>query len=136
MPVYFNFSGGNPTNQNYGEKKNAKEAKSKQVVKSIKVKAVPLETVHQDEIILVKMRGFCEWPARVVQIKGNAIHVQFFGDSTTHTTTMKNTFSLTKNYDLVLNNLRGRKNPLYAKAIKEMEAILDIPADESLFSKL
>lgn len=74
--------------------------------------------------------------ARVLEINGNAIHVKFFGDSTTYTTALKNTFSFSEHHDVVLINLRGRKNPLYTKAIKEAETLLGIPDGQSIFKKL
>lgn len=110
--------------------------KKKQLAKTTKVKAVPLDAVHQGDIILVKMRGYCEWPGRVENVNGNAIQIKFFGDNTTCTTTIKNTFSFKDSADVVLDYLRGRKSPLYAKAIEEAEMLLNIPVSQSILRKI
>lgn len=107
-----------------------------QIVRS-KIEAVePLNEVELGEIILVKMRGFPEWPARIIEINENLIRVQFFGDQTTWTTTLKNTYSFQKSANIIINNLRGRKNMLYSKAVKESEVALGIPDQKSILNMI
>lgn len=81
------------------------------------------------------MNGYCAWPARVIAIDKNQkfdIHVQFFGDNTTHKTTIIHIFGFSNSAEVILSNLKGRKNPLYAKAIKEAELCLGISCERSL----
>lgn len=83
------------------------------------------------------MNGYCPWPARVIEVNKNQkfdIHVQFFGDNTTHKTTIIHIFSFESSVDIILGNLKGRKSPIYAKAIKEAELALGIPSKNSLIS--
>lgn len=139
--IIFNCSAGIKTmhgtpNIRSSKKSHPKKASSKQLVKVKKAKTVPVKTAHQGEILLVKMRGFCEWPGRVEQVNGNVFHIKFFGDGTICTTTSKNMFSFKDNHDIVLCNLRGRKKLTYAKAVKEAELSLGIPADMSIFNKI
>lgn len=111
------------------------EKKSKKVSLAVvrkKSTAANVESVALNEIIICKMRGFCAWPARVIKIDGTRITVQFFGDNTTHTTTIKNIFCFANSMELLLGNLSGRRNPLYAKSIREAETVLGIPAAESI----
>lgn len=81
------------------------------------------------------MRGYVEWPARVIAVDGNSINVEFFGDRTTHTTTIKHTYDFHECFDIILNNLRGRKNPHYRKAIKECELVLGVSDEKSILNK-
>lgn len=87
------------------------------------------------EVVLCKLRGFCEWPATVTAINHGRISVEFFGDRTTHSTTIKNIFSFSANIPLIISNLTGRKNPLFRKSVKEAEAVLGVPEDQRLSNR-
>lgn len=103
--------------------------------KLIKRKGIPAQSVRIGEVILCKMRGSCEWPGLVIAIDGNKITIKFFGDNSTHTTTIKNIFCFSSSVDLMVANLSGRKRPLYSKAIREAELALRIPLKNSLVGK-
>lgn len=91
-----------------------------------------LEKVELNEIILCKMTGFCEWPAKVLSIDGNRIHVQFYGDKTTACTSIGHVFSFEQSAETIIRNLKSKKRPLYAKSVREAEIALKIPSCLSL----
>lgn len=81
------------------------------------------------------MRGFAEWPAVVTEIERNLIAVRFFGDYTTHRTTLSYLYSFKDSHKLILTTLKRLKNPSFVKAVKEAETVLQIPAEKSIFIK-
>lgn len=97
---------------------------------------VHVEKVEMNEVILCKMRGFCIWPGRISAIDNNQITVEFFGDNSTHKTTIKNIFDFFKSIDFMRDNLNGRKNPLYAKSIREAEIAMGIPLNQSILTNV
>lgn len=90
----------------------------------------PLNTYMINEIVLATIPGFCSWPARIVDIVGETIMVQFFGTGHINPVRSKalGRFELCK----VIPFLQ-RKG--FRKAIQEMELILDIPESFSLLQK-
>lgn len=82
------------------------------------------------------MRGFCEWPARVTGFENALILVEFFGDYTTHKAGINNFYKFEESSDVILANLRGRKNPLYSKSIREAEAVLGVPMRDSVTNRV
>lgn len=50
------------------------------------LKPTPCDHVERGQVVLCKMRGFCEWPAIVTGFEKNLITVEFFGDHTTQKT--------------------------------------------------
>lgn len=120
-----------PTDANNEVKQSSKQKIACQaLIKSIKKKPTHVENVQLGDVVLCKMRFYCEWPALIVGIDKNQINVRFFGDSTTHTTTIKNIFNF--DVDVALGNISGRKSPLYAKAVHEAELALGIPVQKSI----
>lgn len=95
-------------------------------------KPVPLKNVKINEIVLCKMKGFCEWPGLVTGFDKKLVVVTFFGDKTTHKAAVHNFFSFKDSYELIAHNLRTRKTPLFAKSIKEAEIYLGIPDCNSI----
>lgn len=82
------------------------------------------------------MKGYCEWPANVTSIENNRIGVTFFGDQTMFKTSLINLYKFEESADVILANLRGRKTPLYGKAVMEAEAVLEIPLELSLMNRI
>lgn len=112
------------------QKKTATKSKTAiAIAKSMKRNLVHVEQVEVNDIVLCRMRGFCEWPAKIIRIENGAINVEFFGDHTTHVTSLKNVFEFGNIHsaELMRSNLKGRKNPLLKKAIREAEVLLGIP---------
>lgn len=92
--------------------------------------------VEINDIVLCKMRGYCLWPAMVTGLKNGLVSIQFFGDHTTHTAAIKNFFKFEDSSDFILALLKGRKNPLLAKSIREAELALGIPRENSLLNQI
>lgn len=109
--------------------------KSTAIVKAQPIaKLTPCCSVELGEVVLCKMRGFCEWPAIVTEIKDNMIHVEFFGDYTTHKAAINgNFFKFKESYDAIKFNLLYKKKPLYSKAVAEAEISLGVPFAKSIF---
>lgn len=78
---------------------------------------------------LAKMRSFSPWPAMVLELKGKATTVYFFGEGTTGTvqTTeivpFEKCLALAKKYL----NLKG-----YFRAVRELEIVTNIPQNASI----
>lgn len=128
----FNISTGSHPNKRY-------KSNRMKIIKSKSACAEPehLNEVQLEEIILVKMRGYPPWPSRVIEIiNENSIRVESYGDYKTWTTTLKHTYSFKKNINIVIQNVLGRKHPLYSKAVKECERILKVSDCLSVFNKI
>ncbi|XP_031625310.1 uncharacterized protein LOC116341966 [Contarinia nasturtii] len=102
------------------------------------VKKIPkhAEVVQIDEVVLCKMRGFCHWPCRIIELNEELVNVRFFGDNTTYKTTIKNIFKFEDCADIILSNLKGRKNQLYSKSVQEAELVLGVPSKNSIMKQL
>lgn len=119
--------------------KNRKETMA--LVKRIpKPKPVPCgrDGVELGQIVLCKIRGATEWPAIVSDIDKSSITVEFFGDQTKYTTSIKNFFSFELSTEYILQNLKRSNlhNGLYKKAVQEAELLLGISDEMSLLRKL
>lgn len=97
------------------------------LVKAVQPKLVPVERVAVGDVVLCKMRGFCAWPAKVIENENAMINVEFFGDHTTHKTSIKNIFAFAESAEALLANLKGRKEPALAKAVREVEIVHGLP---------
>lgn len=97
-------------------------------------KPKPCDHVEKGQIVLCKMKGFCEWPAIVTGFENNLIKIEFFGDHTTHKAAVHNFYRFEESYDLIACNLRSKKTPLYSKSIREAEKVLGIPNEKSIFN--
>lgn len=100
------------------------------------LKPTPCDDVKEGQIVLCKMKGYCEWPAKVTGFEKNLIKVEFFGDHTTQKTAIKNIFCFEDSCDLILSNLRMKKTPLYSKSVREAECVLGITKEKSIFNRL
>lgn len=94
------------------------------------------EHVEIGEILLCKLRGYPEWPAFVTGKEGNMIAVEFFGDHTTYKTNIANCYKFSESSEKIVEILRTRKNPLYGKSVKEAEAVLGIPFEQSIVNRV
>lgn len=94
--------------------------------------------VEVGQIVLFKLRGYCEWPALVTRIERNIIFVQFFGDQTTQKGKIEHFYSFEENHRLIIFNYTSKKNEnqkaLYKKAVKEAELVLGIPEGKSIMN--
>lgn len=106
--------------------------KSQALVKSTTLKPKPADSASIGEVMLCKMKGYCEWPCFVTHIEHGLISVEFFGDHTTHRAAIHNFYKFADCFDIILNNLKGRKNPLYRKSVREAEIVLGIPPHLSI----
>lgn len=97
-------------------------------------KPLPAESVEVGEVVLCKMKGYPEWPGFVEIIDNKGIHIRFFGDNTTTHTNIKNIYKFVDSTGVILHNLRTKKKPSYAKAVKEAEMMLNISPEKSLFN--
>lgn len=100
-------------------------------------KPMPCKDIQIGKIILFKMRGFSEWPARCIEIKNKVIKVEFFGDHTTQKTSKKSClFEFHDSYAYILYLLQTKKTPLFAKAVREAEFELGIPDTVSILNRV
>lgn len=97
---------------------------------------MPVKSVQLGEVVLCKMRGFCEWPCIVKGFEKGMVSVEFFGDYSVHKAALSNFYNFSESCDVILANLRGRKTPLYMKSIKEAEAVLGIPLSNSITNEI
>lgn len=104
-------------------------------MKTNKPKLKPVENVQLGEVVLCKMRGFSEWPARVTGCGGTLIDVQFFGDNTTHKAAIHNFYKFEESADIIIANLQRLKSPLYRKSIREAEMALGILLPHSITNR-
>lgn len=107
------------------------------VSKRVPIKPEPCKHVEVNQIVLFRMRGFCEWPSRILSIDKNVVEVQFFGDRTTQKSVLgENIFKFEESTELILFNLRNRKKKDYEKAIKEAEMMMRIPEEMSILNRV
>lgn len=98
---------------------------------------VPCKNVKINDVVLFKTRGFCEWPARVISVKEKQVEVEYFGDHTTQKSSKEeNILSFQDSTELILFNLRKKKNPDYGKAVREAEIELGVPEKDSILTKI
>lgn len=98
-------------------------------------KPKPLETVSLGDIVLCKMRGYCEWPALVTGFDQKLVVIKFFGDQTSHKAAIHNFFSFKYSQDLIMHYLRTKKTPAFERAVKEAEIMMGIPDFNSIVNK-
>lgn len=101
----------------------------------MKSKKKPAESASIGDVMLCKMKGYPEWPCMVTGVDHGLVSVEFFGDHTTHRAAIHNFYNLADNIDIVLHNLKGRKNPLYSCSIREAELIMGIPDELSILNR-
>lgn len=119
------------------DQKEMKKPKAKKLTVATrrpKTTAQSCKSVSLGEVIIFKLTGYCEWPARVTKIIGDAIHIQFFGDQTTQIAKVEKCFKFQEMTDIILFNLRTRKTALYRKSIREAEIEIGIPQEMSLLN--
>lgn len=80
------------------------------------------------------MRGFAEWPCIVTGMVGNLFEIKFFGDQTTHKTTINSFLDFAGAIEIVKSNLHRLKSSLYKKAVREAEIALGIPHELSILN--
>lgn len=113
-----------------------KTNKSRALVRSKTIsKPKACESVINHEVVLVKIKGFCEWPAIVTGIENKLISIKFFGDQTTRKISLKNVFKFEDSHETILNNLRMKKTPLYAKSVQEAEKMLGVPPEKPILNQ-
>lgn len=98
----------------------------------------PASRVEIGEVVVCKMKGFCEWPAIVTGVDGRMVSVEFFGDHTTHRAAINNFFKFAECGDMIRSNLVKQKKPLYHKSIREAELVLGVPQEiciSNMYSK-
>lgn len=99
-------------------------------------KLSPMKEVVNGQIVLCKLRGYCEWPARILNIDGKKINVQFFGDNTTANTNINNIYDFRTSFEVILNNLRNFKRDLYAYSVMEAEKAVGISKSMSILNRI
>lgn len=95
------------------EKKKGRDLEKRHVVHRKPI-AIPCDHVVMGQVVLCKMKGHCEWPAKVTGFKDNLKCIEFFGDHTTHEAALCNYFNFEDSHEVILANLRSKKG-LYTK---------------------
>lgn len=101
-------------------------------------KPKPCSRVEKGQIVLLKMRGYTEWPAIVTGFEKNLIVAKFFGNDewNEHKAAIKIFYDFGQSADFILRNLQIKKAPLFTKAVKEAEYALGIPDEKSIFKRI
>lgn len=81
--------------------------------------------------MLATVPGYPAWPAKVVDIKGSTITVEFFGTGEKNPLRSHAISRFEFNQIPPLINRKG-----YRKAVRELELVLEIPNDISIFHQL
>lgn len=119
------------------ETNHVKSRKTAVAIRRPPIKRVPCANVKINDIVLFKMRGFCEWPALVIGIHDRIVEVEFFGDHTTQKSSKKeNILEFKGSADLIIHNLRQKKCSLFRKAIREAEVMLGVPEESSILVQI
>lgn len=95
-----------------------------------------MQSVRVLQVILCKMRGWTEWPAKVINVNGNEIEVRFCGDGKTLKTNIGHLFGFQENHLKIISDLQRLKDPLYKKAVQEAELELNIPTELSILNQI
>lgn len=118
------------------EGKKGKKGKSSRAIVLRKPGPKSLEFVEVNQVLLCKMRGYPEWPCMVTDIENKFIHITFFGDKTTHKTTIGHLFDFKLNHLTVRKHLRRLTTPLYRKSVLEAELSLGVPKEHSILNEI
>lgn len=115
-------------------KSNVSQSKTKSRAVAISKASKPqhANSVEVDEIVLVKIRGWSEWPAIVTALRNEKIHVKFFGDGKTFETKIVNVYKFADCHELILSNMKKGKMTFYKKAVSEAEVYAGIPQSQSI----
>lgn len=119
------------------KKANGKKKKTTKAVvrRGQKSSAEPCDRVVVGQVVLCKMKGFCECTAIVTGLEGNQIAIRFFGDNTTHKAALCNFYSFEKSHRTIIENIRPKKTGLYERAVLEAEYALGIPREMSIIAR-
>lgn len=82
------------------------------------------------------MRGYCALPSIITSVQNGVIEIEFYGDHTTPKASINHFYKFVDSDQMILANLRGRKTPLYAKAIREAEIALGIDEEHSIINRI
>lgn len=95
------------------------------------------ETLNIDQIVVTKMKSYCPWPAQVRAFSKNAkrAEVYFFGTHNIGMVDVHEIVDFSQAYD-VMRFLLLRKIPYYAKAVRELEEVLQVPAELSMLKEM
>lgn len=81
-----------------------------------------------NEIILTTIPGFVPWPSRILKIDGHTILVEFFGTGQRNLVRSNSISGISSHKMIPYLNRKG-----YRKAVLELEKVLKIPSNLSLF---
>lgn len=87
-----------------------------------------------NDVVMAKMRCYCPWPARVDNFNGNRVDIYFFGTYQTGTVNIKD-IKLYSESRSQIRQLIVRRNPLFHRAVLEVEALMNIPMEYSVFNR-
>lgn len=86
-----------------------------------------------DMVVIAKMRTYPAWPAHIRSLQKTYVTVKFFGDNTSGNIPYSGIGLVDQSYILLKANLNKKING-YEKAVRQMERILRVPNDLSLFN--
>lgn len=84
-----------------------------------------------DEIVLAKVPGYIIWPGRIISIIGQTINIEFFGTGEINPLRSSAISRFELNATIPLLKRKG-----YAKAMRELEMVLGINEDNSVFETM
>lgn len=82
---------------------------------------------------MAKMRSYCAWPAKIIKIKGKRTDVFFFGTNQTGTVDTDKISHFAHSHQEI-RRILTRKNASFVRAVKEVELLLGIPENLSIFN--
>lgn len=88
----------------------------------------PANEFVADEVVLVTIPGFCPWPARILGISSETLMVEFFGTGQMNPLRIYAVKRFRLNDVIPLIERKG-----YKKSLEELEFILQIPPQITLF---
>lgn len=94
------------------------------------------QNIKKNTIVMAKMRSYCPWPARIIEIKetGKKAKVFFFGSNNEGVVDLKEIVEFTKATKTV-RLLLLRNQEMFSNGIRSIERILGIPEELSFFKK-
>lgn len=82
-----------------------------------------------NEVVLATVPGYAAWPARIIEINGQTIQVEFFGTGERNPLRCNAVSRFELNNTIPLLQRNG-----YIKTIRELELVLGIPKNVSIFT--
>lgn len=109
------------------------QKKSNALVKPWSTKQKVKIAVKVGQFVLAKQKYSVPWPSKVLTIRPNSVDVHFYGDGRKGPVKCDDLYLIPDSHDTIVDCLR-RKIPSYSKGIMELERVMRIPDEASIFN--